>query len=91
MPKNNPLTIKETHKSLTVSELISCNDAVDVDELSTNAQTLFGLLTLVIDIKYRTKYGSSLGEQANKRYSKNTMKKVVADQTSPVDNGLLRH
>lgn len=62
-----------------------------VDDLSTDAQTLFGLLTLIIDIKYRVKYGSSLGECTHERYSKNTMKKVVADQITPVDNGLLRH
>lgn len=62
-----------------------------VDELSTDAQTLFGLLTLIVDIKYRVKYGSTFGEQVDKRYSEDTMKKVVADQITPVDNGLLRH
>lgn len=74
-----------------LGSIIAKNDIIDVDLLSTDAQTLFGLLTLIVDIKYRAKYGGSLGERADTRYSENTMKKVVADQISPVDDGLLRH
>ena len=75
----------------TIPDLIAINRTKHVDSLSTDAQTLFGLLTLIVNIKYRVKYGSTLGEQADKRYSENTMKKVVADQITPVDDGLLRH
>jgi hypothetical protein len=74
-----------------ISELIARNGSKNTDELSTDAQTLFGLITLIVDIKYRAKYGSSFGESMDKRYIENTMKKVVADQVTPVDNGLLRH
>lgn len=91
MPKSKPPTKSPEQPSLSITEFIAGNGGTEVDELSTDAQTLFGLLTLIVDIKYRVKYGSSLGEQADKRYSENTMKKVVADQITPVDNGLLRH
>lgn len=91
MPKNKLLTKPCQQPSLSITDLIARNGGTDVDGLSTDAQTLFGLLTLIVDIKYRVKYGGSLGEQVDKRYSENTMKKVVADQITPVDNGLLRH
>jgi hypothetical protein len=57
-----------------IVELVTRNVTLDVDKLSTDAQTLFGLLTLVVDIRYRVKYGSSFGEQMDKRYSEATMK-----------------
>ena len=91
MPKSKPLTEPPEQPSPSITGFIARNGGTEVDELSTDAQTLFGLLTLIVDIKYRVKYGGSLGEQADKRYSENTMKKVVADQITPVDNGLLRH
>lgn len=91
MSKSNPTTKPPKQSNLSIAEFIALNGGKEVDELSTDAQTLFGLLTLIVDIKYRVKYGGSLGGQADKRYSENTMKKVVADQITPVDNGLLRH
>lgn len=80
----------QSHKN-SVSLLIAKNAVKNVDDLSTDAQTLFGLLTLIVDIKYRAKYGRQFGEDADKRYSEDTIQKVVADQITPVDNGLLRH
>ncbi len=91
MPKSKPPTSLKEQPNLTIAEFVALDGGTDVDELSTDAQTLFGLLTLIVNIKYRNKYGTSLGEQADKRYSENTMKKVVADQITPVDDGLLRH
>lgn len=91
MPNSKPTTSLKELSSLTITELSARNTTIDVDELSTDAQTLFGLLTLIVDIKYRIKHGCSLGERADKRYSETTMKKVVADQITPVDDGLLRH
>ena len=91
MPKNKLPPKLSAQPSLSIAEFIALNGSDDVDELSTDAQAVFGLLTLIVDIQYRLKYGGSLGEQADKRYSENTMKKVVADQITPVDNGLLRH
>lgn len=91
MPKSISITSSKIQPSLSITEFIALNDGTEIDELSTDAQTLFGFLTLIVDIKYRVRYGSSFGEQADKRYSENTMKKVVADQLTPVDDGLLRH
>ncbi len=91
MPKDKSTTKPLEQASPSIAGFIALNGGTQADELSTDAQTLFGILTLIVDIKYRLKYGNSLGEQADKRYSENTMKKVVADQITPVDNGLLRH
>ncbi len=91
MPKSKLPTEPQEQPSLSITEFIALNGGSEVDDLSTDAQTLFGLLTLIVDIQYRLKFGSTLGERADKRYSENTMKKVVADQITPVDNGLLRH
>ena len=61
-----------------------------IDDFSTDAQVLFGFLTLIVDIKYRNKYGKSFDEQRGKGYSENVQfNKVLADQVTPVDNGLL--
>lgn len=91
MPKAKANTKLPEQLSPSIAEFVAANCGMEVDELSTDAQTLFGLLTLIVDIKYRVRHGSSFGEQVHKRYSEDTMKKVVADQITPVDNGLLRH
>ena len=43
-----------------LKRLISKSSPGQVDDLSTDAQTLFGLLVLIVDIKYRNKYGRSI-------------------------------
>lgn len=91
MKKLPDFTSHSRSRASSVTELIAASTTKDVDELCTDAQTLFGLLTLIVDIKYRIKYGHSLGNQADGQYSESIMKKVVADQISPVDDGLLRH
>lgn len=91
MPNTKRPTSHNEQPSLPFADLIARNCGADVDELETDAQTLFGLLTLIVDIKYRVKYGSSLGKRADKRYSDANVKDVVADQITPVDDGLLRH
>lgn len=64
----------------------------DLDSLSTDYQNLFALLTLIVDIHYRDRYGTSLEEEVTKSYNEGTIyKKVVADHIPPVDDGLLRH
>lgn len=61
-----------------------------LNSFSTEAQTLFRFLTLVVDIKYRIKYGHKLGD-SDTRDGAQQHKKVVADQIPSVDIGLLRH
>lgn len=75
---------------LSISELIASNSTKNMDELSTNAQMLFGLITLIVGIQYRVMHGDTFDGQAEKRYSEGVMKRVVADRITPVDDGLLR-
>lgn len=62
-----------------------------INDFSTEAQTLFGFLVLVVDIKYRNKYGHRLGDGDTRYGSQEQHKQVVADQILSVDAGLLRH
>lgn len=70
--------------------LIRRNDQ-SIDTFSTEAQTLFRFLALVVDIKYRNKYGHKLGDGDTRYGEQEQHKKVVADQIPSVDTGLLRH
>jgi len=77
-------------KHQNLKTLISANRMSSVDDLSTDAQVLFGFLTLIVDIKYRNKYGKPFEDQSNRGYSEKVQSnKVLADQVSPIDNGLL--
>ena len=62
-----------------------------IDTFSTEAQTLFRFLALIVDIKYRNKYGHRLGDGDTRYGNEEQHKKVVADQIPSVDTGLLRH
>lgn len=62
-----------------------------INNFSTDAQTLFRFLVLVVDIKYRIKHGHSLGDGDTRYGNQEQHKKVVADQIPSVDTGLLRH
>jgi hypothetical protein len=61
-----------------------------LDSLSTEALTLFNFLVLVVDIRYRHRYGKSIEWQDGKGYSDGVSEKeVLADQIPSVDTGLL--
>lgn len=62
-----------------------------INNFSTETQTLFRFLVLVVDIKYRIKYGHRLGDDDTRHGNQEQHKKVVADQIPSVDTGLLRH
>ncbi len=80
MPRsNNP------RRYSSVSSLIKKNNKT-VTSFSTEAQTLFRLLELIVDIKYRKKYGHTLGYSDSRYGNQEQQKKVVADQISLVDN-----
>ena len=77
-------------KRSNLKNLICTNPVSSVDALSTDAKTLFGFLALIVDIKYRERYGKPFEEQRGKGYSEDAQfNKVLADQLSPVDDGLL--
>jgi hypothetical protein len=66
------------------------SNARSVNDLPTDSQVLVGFLALIVDIKYRNKYGKPFDEQSRKGYSERVQSnKVLADQVSPVDDGLL--
>lgn len=47
-------------KNKTLSALISEHKNTKVNDLPTDMQVLFGFLTLVVDIKYKNKYGAAI-------------------------------
>lgn len=75
----------------TIKGLLAHNQFNGVDELSTDGQTFFEFLVLIVDIKYRNKYGKEFADQYGRGYSQHMSKNAVAGQVSPVDDGLLRH
>ena len=84
----NKVTKKYSVQSLN-NELQNANH---IDSLSTDAQTFFGFLTLIIDIKYRNRYGKTFDDQRGRGYIKDVqLNNVLADQVSPVNDGLLGH
>jgi hypothetical protein len=42
----------------------------NINELSTDSQVVFGLLTLIVDINYRVKYGEVVNHRIGKGYRK---------------------
>lgn len=56
-----------------------------LNELSTDGLNLLNLLTLIVDIEYRYRYGKALDWQQGKGYKMNT-NEVLADQLPPVDD-----
>lgn len=51
----------------TVGDFIRQHADKKLDDLSTNAQVLLGLITLVTDIKYRAKYGENNLRSSNEK------------------------
>lgn len=73
-----------------VPSLIKKNDQ-SIANFSIEAQTLFRFLALIVDIKYRNKYGRNFVDSDTQYGSQEQKNNVVADQISSVDLGLLRH
>lgn len=72
--------------------VIRHNQAKKIDDFSSEGKVLFGLLTLIIDIKYRQRYMKSFDYNNSSGYNEGVNKKIVlADKILPVDNGLLGH
>ena len=73
-----------------IGRFIAQNQSRKVDDLATDAQVLFGLLTRIVDIKYRNKYMKSFDYNNGRGYSEEVHNNnVLADQIPPVDEGLL--
>lgn len=55
-----------------------------LSELSTDSINLLNLLTLIVDIEYRRKYGGSIDWQDGRGYNKRS-NEDLADQLPPID------
>lgn len=53
-----------------LGELIAKHKNTKVTGLPTDMQVLFGFLTLIVDIKYRNRYGATIEEQSPRGYNK---------------------
>lgn len=56
-----------------------------LSELSADSINILNLLTLIVDIEYRRKYGGSIDWQEGRGYSKQS-KEDLADQLPPIDD-----
>ncbi len=71
----------------TISNFIGTQRGVSVlDELSTDGITLMNFLVLIVDIKYRKRYGHGLEWNSGKGYTNNMQN--LPDQLTSVDVGL---
>lgn len=51
------------HRNKSLAVLISKHKNTKINNLPTDMQVLFGFLTLIVDIKYRNKYGAAIERQ----------------------------
>jgi hypothetical protein len=61
-----------------------------ISTFSTEAQTLFEFLALIVDIKHRQEFGYSLGDGDTRYGNRQLNREVVADQIPSVEADLLR-
>ncbi|HSX05091.1 MAG TPA: hypothetical protein VLF69_01335 [Candidatus Saccharimonadales bacterium] len=71
MPKSKPSSPDTPTPHLRA--FLAANQGKRLGELSTDAQVLFGFLTLVVDIKYRNRYGKSFEEGSGESRSGRTI------------------
>lgn len=68
------------------TEFTSAKSALD---LSTDALTLFNFITLIVDIRYRQRYGRHVAADNTRGYSKSMLTHSrLPEHTSSVDEGL---
>lgn len=57
----------------------------ELNKLPTDSMNLLNLLTLIVDIEYRRKYGGSIDRKVGRGYSKYS-NQFLADQLPPIDS-----
>lgn len=82
MPNGKPRPAKKSLVETIESDLSS---HLKLSELSADSINLLNLLTLIVDIEYRRKYGGSIDWQQGRGYSKQS-KEDLADQLPPIDD-----
>lgn len=71
MSKSQKKFTNSKNLQVTFRETMNLYASDKLEDLSTEGQTFFELLTLITDIKYRIKYGETFDEQRGKGYSQN--------------------
>jgi len=74
-----------------LKQIILDNQVQKIADLNDEGKLLFEFLTLIVDIRYRHKYGNAIASQQATGYSGNTQYNALAGQVSPVDDGLPGH
>lgn len=75
--------------SLNTQPVLELPRASKVADLSTDELNLFNLLCLIVDIRYRQRYGKQIEYNSGRGYSNYVQSEVLADQLPSVDDGLL--
>lgn len=71
------------------SQLVAKSSSKPINDLETDEITLFHFLVLIVDIKYRVRYGCSLQDMvSNKQSTYKVFNGVLPDQIPFVDSGL---
>lgn len=76
---------KRAEKSLVEKIESDLSSHLKLSELSADSINLLNLLTLIVDIEYRRKYGGSIDWQEGRGYSKQS-NEDLADQLPPIDD-----
>lgn len=75
-----------------ITRVIKSNQNKNAGDFSVDGKVLFGLLTLIVDIKQRQDNKVSFDNNNSFKYNEGMQTKdVLADKTPLVDNGLLGH
>jgi len=75
-----------------ITSTITKNRGKQPADFTLDGKTLFGLLTLIIEIQHKHQETMSFDNNTNSEYIDDmNIKHVLADKTPLVDNGLLGH
>jgi len=79
-------------KPRSVVEMVRSNQTRNISALSTDSKIFAEFLILIVDIKYRNRYGERVAKQNAYGYSDDVQSKtVLPDHVPPVDDGLVGH
>lgn len=77
------------HQHTLIDYSLEFQTAKSVSELSTDALTLFGFLALIVDIRYRNRYGQQVVGNLKASYIEGMQThSLLPDHTFPVDSAL---
>lgn len=78
--------------SRNIKKVVADNRGKNIADFSDDGKILIEFLNLVVDIKYRHRYGTSVANSSEGNYSEITQSKdALTGQVTPVDDGLSGH